>query len=155
MTVDVTNDSGVDVDLQQLAGLARFVLDRLTVHPLAELSVMLVDRRAMATYHERFMDEPGPTDVLAFPMDELGAARSDEDEDPPPTLLGDVMLCPQVAAEQARTAGHSTADELALLCVHGTLHLLGYDHHDQDEERRMFALQDDLLAQWRSRDGAT
>ncbi|MBN9376297.1 MAG: rRNA maturation RNase YbeY, partial [Cellulomonas sp.] len=86
---------------------------------------------------------PGPTDVLSFPMDEL---RPGTDGEPsPPGLLGDVVLCPEVAAQQARAAGHSTVEELLLLTVHGILHLLGYDHAEPDEEKEMFALQRTLL----------
>jgi len=122
------------------------------IHPLAELSVLLVDERAMTDLHERWMGEPGPTDVLAFPMDELrpphlGGNR--EDQGPEPGLLGDVVLCPQVAAEQAEKAGHSTQDELELLCVHGILHLLGYDHAEPEEHAAMFGTQDRLLEAWR------
>jgi len=114
-----------------------------------ELSIRLVDVDAMTKLHEHFMDEPGPTDVLAFPMDELNDQRIDNDDtDLPPTVLGDVVLCPAVAANQAATAGHSAEDELHLLCTHGVLHLLGYDHGNDPEEREMFGLQRRLLEQW-------
>ena len=106
-------------------------------------------RRYMATLHERWMGEKGPTDVLAFPMDELDTARPD-DPDPGPALLGDVVLCPVVAVRQARAAGHSMADELLLLATHGVLHLLGYDHMEPDEEKEMFGLQSKLLEGWRA-----
>ena len=93
--------------------------------------------------------EPGPVDVLAFPLDELGDQRDDTDgDDVPPTLLGDVVLCPEVAAAQAEQAGHSLEDELHLLCTHGILHLLGYYHGDAEEEREMFGLQGQLLTRW-------
>ena len=95
------------------------------------------------------MGEKGPTDVLAFPMDELDTARPD-DPDPGPALLGDVVLCPAVAVRQARAAGHSMDDELVLLATHGVLHLLGYDHMEPDEEKEMFGLQQKLLDGWRS-----
>ena len=89
------------------------------------------------------MDEPGPTDVLSFPMDEL---RPGTEENPTPAgLLGDVVVCPQVASAQALTAGHSTMEEILLLITHGMLHLLGFDHVDPEEEREMFGLQRDLL----------
>ncbi|MEO8105778.1 MAG: rRNA maturation RNase YbeY [Actinomycetes bacterium] len=146
MTVAVNNDSGADVDEGSLAQLAQFVLGEMGVDPDAELSVMLVDEAAMAQLHEQFMGEPGPTDVLAFPMDDVSQAPdqvSDETE-----LVGDVVLCPAIAAAQARDAGHGTAAELRLLCAHGVLHLLGYDHHDPDEEREMFGLQARLLGAW-------
>ncbi len=149
MSIDIANESGVDVDERTLEQLARFVLDEMGVHPLAELSVLLVDVAAMTALHERWMGEPGPTDVMAFPMDELGSPRDDEDDEPEPTLLGDVVLCPEVARRQARRAGHSPEDEMHLLCTHGVLHLLGYDHAEPDEEREMFSLQARLLEAWR------
>jgi len=113
------------------------------VHPQADLSVLLVDVEVMTDLHVRWMDEPGPTDVLSFPMDELRPGR--DGEPTPAGLLGDVVLCPAVAMEQARAAGHSTAEELLLLTVHGILHLLGYDHAEPAEEKEMFALQRRLL----------
>ncbi len=157
MSIEVANESGVPVDEQQLVRVARHVLDRLGVSPLAELSVLLVDQDAMEKLHVRWMGEPGPTDVLAFPMDELdlrgsrgvGHGGSDEPEDPGPAVLGDVVLCPAVAARQAEQAGHGPEDELQLLCTHGVLHLLGYDHGDPEEHAEMFGLQDELLSTWR------
>ena len=147
MSVDVANESGVAVDEAGLGRMARFVLERMRIHPLAELSILLVDVAAMEQLHQHWMDEPGPTDVLAFPMDEL-RPPSDQEEDAEPGLLGDVVLCPEVAATQARAAGHSTADELYLLCAHGILHLLGYDHAEPEEEREMFGLQGRIVAAW-------
>ena len=126
------------------------------VHPLAELSVLLVDEPAMTELHVRWMGEEGPTDVLAFPMDELrlpqpgSAAHGDHgapDPDAGQALLGDVVICPQVAEVQAAEAGHEVQDEIDLLCTHGILHLLGYDHA---EPATMFGLQDRLLASWRA-----
>ena len=127
----------------EFAALARHVLDEMHVHPQTDLSVLLVDTDVMADLHVRWMDEPGPTDVLSFPMDEL---RPGTDSEPTPAgLLGDVVLCPQVAADQARAAGHSTIEELLLLETHGILHLLGVDHAEPEEEKEMFALQRRLL----------
>ena len=94
----------------------------------------------------QWMDLPGPTDVMSFPMDELRPGR--EGEEPEEGVLGDIVLCPSVAAKQAREAGHATEEELLLLTTHGILHLLGYDHEEPDEERVMFALQKDLLRAW-------
>ena len=156
MSVEIANESGVDVNEAALAALARHVLDQMRVHPLAELSVLLVDEAAMTDLHQRWLGEPGPTDVLAFPMDELRApppgGQTDHggDGQPVPGLLGDVVLCPQVAIEQACKAEHSVHEELDLLCTHGILHLLGYDHAEPDEHATMFGLQDRLLASWRS-----
>jgi probable rRNA maturation factor len=153
MSVDVANESGVEVDEHALVALARHVLDRMRIHPLAELSILLVEMTAMEQLHIQWMEEPGPTDVLAFPMDELRPGRDDEAE-PEPGLLGDVVLCPEIAAIQAREAGHSTEAELHLLCTHGILHLLGYDHAEEDEQRKMFAVQTSLLTSWRAERGA-
>jgi probable rRNA maturation factor len=160
VSIEIANESGVAVDEAGLAGLARHVLDGMRVHPLAELSVLLVDEAAMSDLHQRWLGEPGPTDVLAFPMDELrppspggGQAEHGPDEDAH-ALLGDVVLCPQVAIEQARKAEHSVQDELDLLTTHGILHLLGYDHAEAEEHATMFGLQDRLLAEWRSERGA-
>ena len=156
MSVEVNNESGADVDEKALAELGRFVLDALHIDPLAEVSVLLVDTDTMAALHEQWMDLPGPTDVMAFPMDGAeGPAERHDPSAPPGTdagraaaLLGDVVLCPAVAADQASSAGHSAEAELHLLCAHGILHLLGYDHGEPDEEREMFELQAQLLTEW-------
>jgi probable rRNA maturation factor len=150
MSIEVLNESGAAVDEPGLMTLSRFVLDRLRIHPQAELSIRMVDEPTMAHLHEQWMDEPGPTDVLSFPMDELRPPRG-PDDDPEPGLLGDVVLCPAVAERQALVAGHTTADELHLLTTHGILHLLGYDHAVPAEEREMFGLQDEILRAWRAR----
>jgi probable rRNA maturation factor len=156
VSIEIANESGVAVDEAGLAGLARHVLDGMRVHPLAELSVLLVDEAAMSDLHQRWLGEPGPTDVLAFPMDELrppppGGSQSEHAGDEEAhALLGDVVLCPQVAIEQARKAEHSVQDELELLTTHGILHLLGYDHAEPEDHAAMFGLQDRLLAEWRS-----
>jgi probable rRNA maturation factor len=146
VTVEVNNETDADVDEKLLSDLARFVLEQLRIHPQAELAILLVDPATMEQLHLQWMDEPGPTDVLSFPMDEL--RPTSDDADPEPGLLGDVVLCPDVAAAQARTAGHSTADEIHLLTTHGILHLLGYDHAEPEEEKEMFGLQKRLLNEW-------
>ena len=143
MSIEVNNESGVEVDEAEFAALARYVLDAMHVHPQTDLSILLVGVDVMSQLHVQWMDEPGPTDVLSFPMDELRPGR--EGEQTPAGLLGDVVLCPDVAAQQARVAGHSTAEELLLLTTHGILHLLGYDHAEPEEEKEMFALQRQLL----------
>lgn len=146
MTVAVNNESGVEVDEHGLARLAQYVLGEMGVHPQAELSLMMMDEPAMAALNKEYKGETGPTDVLAFPMDDLRPMSDEEAEET--ELLGDVVLCPSVAEAQARDAGHDTAAELRLLCTHGILHLLGYDHHEPDEEREMFGLQARLLSSW-------
>ena len=151
MSIEVSNESGVAVDESAIASVARHVLTAMRVNPAAELSVMAVTSDAMAELHERWMDEPGPTDVMAFPMDELvDESRRPDAPEIGPALLGDVVLCPSFAAAQARKAGHALADELALLTVHGVLHLLGYDHAEPEQEREMFGLQNRLLTEWQA-----
>jgi len=149
MSIEVLNESGYELDVTRLAALSRFVMYRMRVHPLAELCLKAVDEQTIATLNEQWMEKEGPTDVLAFPMDELDTGRPD-DPDPGPALLGYVVLCPAVAVRQARAAGHSMDDELVLLATHGVLHLLGYDHMEPDEEKEMFGLQQKLIEGWRS-----
>ena len=144
--IEVVNESGADVDEVSVAEQARFVLDRLRIHPQAELSIMFVDEAAMTDLHVTWMDEPGPTDVLSFPMDELRPPG--DGESPVAGLLGDIVMCPQVASAQAAKAGHPDRHELGILLTHGILHLLGYDHAEPDEERLMFGLQNRLVAEW-------
>jgi probable rRNA maturation factor len=133
----------MSVDEAALQRLAAFALDAMHVHSDAELAILLVDEGAMEQLHVQWMDEPGPTDVLSFPMDELRPGT--EEAETPPGLLGDIVLCPQVAQAQAETAGHSTLEELLLLTTHGILHLLGFDHAEPDEEKEMFGIQRDIL----------
>jgi probable rRNA maturation factor len=150
VAIFVANESGATVDEQRLVDLSRHVLAAMGVAPLAELSILLVDAGHMEKLHVQWMGEPGPTDVMAFPQDELDdRPPPDDDHDVPPTLLGDVVLCPAVAEAQALKVGHSTTDELDVLCTHGILHLLGYDHAEEKEERAMFAEQARLLESWR------
>ena len=144
MSIEVNDESGVPgTDVEELSALATYVLQEMRVHPQADLCLRLVDEAAMETLHVQWMDLPGPTDVMSFPMDELRPGP--EGGTSAEGTLGDVVLCPTVAAKQARTAGHSTAEELGLLTVHGILHLLGYDHAEPEEEKEMFSLQRRLL----------
>ncbi|MFJ6214640.1 rRNA maturation RNase YbeY [Streptomyces sp. NPDC092296] len=151
MSIDINNESGWEVDEQSVLDVARHALDRMRIHPLSELSVILVDAEAMEQLHIQWMDEPGPTDVMSFPMDELRPGK--EGEDLPQGLLGDIVLCPEVALKQGKAAGHSMDEELHLLTVHGVLHVLGYDHEDPDEEQEMFGLQKRILDDWRAARG--
>jgi probable rRNA maturation factor len=148
MSIEVSNESGLDVSEEELISVARFVIRRMDVNPAAELSMLLLDTNAMADLHMRWMDLPGPTDVMSFPMDEIEPGGRPDAPDPGPSMLGDIVLCPQFAADQAAAAGHSLGHELALLTVHGVLHLLGFDHAEPDEEKEMFALQRRLLEEW-------
>ena len=155
MSVEVLNESGFDlVDVRRTQRLAAFVLDRMRVHPQAELCVTAVDEETIAELNAKWMEKDGPTDVLAFPMDELRPGKVNEE--PEEGVLGDLVLCPAVAVRQAEEAvsngqvGYTPVAELDMLTVHGILHLLGYDHAEPDEEREMFQLQARLLQSWRS-----
>ncbi|MDF2491550.1 MAG: ybeY [Microbacterium sp.] len=146
MTIEITNESGVEVDETVLLRLMENNFGELNVSADADVAILLVDEGAMEALHVQWMDEPGPTDVLSFPMDEL---RPGTEESPtPPGLLGDIVLCPQVAETQAReaTPSHSTQDELIMLTTHGLLHLLGFDHAEPEDATEMFGLQRDLIA---------
>lgn len=141
--IDINNESAVEIDESVLLRLTDHNLAELNVSVDAEVAILLVDEGAMEALHVQWMDEPGPTDVLSFPMDELRPGTPDRPT--PPGTLGDIVLCPQVAGEQAAKAGHSLMDELVLLTTHGLLHLLGFDHAEPEEEREMFGLQRDLI----------
>ncbi|MDT0270764.1 rRNA maturation RNase YbeY [Streptomyces sp. DSM 44915] len=154
MAIEVNNESGQPLDERALLDIARYALARMRIHPLSELSVIAVDAAAMERLHVQWMDLPGPTDVMSFPMDELRPPAKD-DEEPVQGLLGDVVLCPEVAAEQGRAAPtrHSMDTELQLLTVHGVLHLLGYDHEEPAERAEMFGLQQAIVDGWRAERG--
>jgi probable rRNA maturation factor len=153
MSIEVLNESELEVDVRRLSTLARFVMDRMRVHPLAELCIKAVDEPTIAGLNEQWMDKEGPTDVLAFPMDELRPGRVNEE--PEEGVLGDLVLCPAIAARQGEEAGHGAGAEVELLTVHGILHLLGYDHAEPEEHAEMFGLQARLLEEWREEQGAS
>ena len=143
MSIEVLNETDTQLDEMELVACSRYVLDEMKVHPGADLCLKLVDEAAMEVLHVQWMDLPGPTDVMSFPMDELRPGR--DGQEPEEGVLGDIVLCPAVAARQAAEAGHAMEEELLLLTTHGILHLLGYDHAEPEEEREMFELQRTLL----------
>lgn len=151
MSIDVLDETGEPVDLEELHECARYTLEEMRVHPQADLCIRVIDEAAMEVLHVRWMDLPGPTDVMSFPMDELRPAR--ESEEPVEGVLGDVVLCPTVAARQAAQAGHTAQEEMLLLTVHGILHLLGFDHAEPQERAEMFDLQRTLLLTFLARRG--
>ena len=161
--VDFYDQQDTPVAVEELHRLAAVALSRATspvsqtvgrrargrtktapVQPV-QVDVTLVDPARMTELNGEHMGADGPTDVLAFPMDGL-----DEEHAGVPSFLGDVVICPAVAAGQAAAAGHATRDEMELLLVHGILHLLGHDHAQADERRRMFGLTDAILSTFRS-----
>lgn len=146
MTVEVLNETDFEIDISKVSLLASFAIARMKVHPQADLSIIFVDEDAIAELNKRWMDETGPTDVLSFPMDEL--RPGDSSDSVAESLLGDIVICPQVAENQASAANKPVQDEINLLLVHGFLHLLGFDHAEAEEHKRMFDLQDQILADW-------
>ncbi|MFM1779372.1 MAG: rRNA maturation RNase YbeY [Actinomycetota bacterium] len=143
MTIEISNESAVSVDLERVQQLAEFVRNHLKLHPATDLGIVFVDEDPMTELHIKWMDEPGPTDVLSFPMDELRPGT--EESLAAEGVLGDIVVCPQVAQKQAETAGHETINEILLLVTHGMLHLVGFDHAEPQEEAEMFALQKQIL----------
>ena len=147
MKIELTNLTSQKCDEGRLVSVADFAMSKLELHPDCDLSISLVDEEEMSSLHVQWMDEPGATDVLSFPMDEIRPHSRAQG----PGLLGDVILCPSFAQKQAQEAGHSLQEELELLTVHGVLHLVGYDHREVEEKRVMFAMQDTYLSEWRGR----
>ncbi|GAC83552.1 rRNA maturation RNase YbeY [Gordonia paraffinivorans] len=145
MSIELANESGVEVPAELIIDAARFAVGAMDVNPGALLSVLCVDEDTMADLHVQWMDLPGPTDVMSFPMDELVPGGRPDAPEPGPAILGDIVLCPEFARKQAREARRSFEHELAMLTIHGVLHLLGYDHAEPEEEREMFGLQNEIL----------
>ncbi len=148
MSIELANESGgVEVPAELIIDAARFAVNAMDVNPPgALLSVLCVDEDTMADMHVQWMDLPGPTDVMSFPMDELVPGGRPDATDLGPAILGDIVLCPpEFARKQAREARRSFEHELAMLTIHGVLHLLGYDHAEPEEEREMFGLQNEIL----------
>ncbi|WP_067782581.1 rRNA maturation RNase YbeY [Actinomyces vulturis] len=143
MSTEVSNETAIDIDPTEFVALADHVFKAMYVNPAAELAILFIDPEPMEELHLRWLDLPGPTDVMSFPMDELRPGSPGEESEA--GTLGDIVICPQVAAEQALAAGHSAIEEMLLLTTHGILHLLGYDHAEEEEKKEMFDLQRKLL----------
>jgi len=142
MTIEILNRSGIECNDEDLASLLTFGISELGLNPDCDLEVLLVDEEEMTQLHVKWMDEPGPTDVLTFPMDELRPHSQEAG------ILGDIVLCPSVAKRQAEEVGHSYNHELSILSVHGLLHIVGYDHANEEDEKEMFDLQESIVARW-------
>lgn len=143
MSIEVCNETDYKIDGAEFVALAEYVLQKMYVNPGVELSIMFIDPEPMEELHIKWLDLPGPTDVMSFPMDELRPGTVENLSEA--GILGDIVICPQVATQQAGVAGHSAVEEMLLLCVHGILHLLGFDHAEPEEEKEMFSLQRKLL----------
>ena len=140
---EVLNETDYDIDCAEFAALADYVLTQMHVASDAELNILFIGAGPMEELHVKWLDLPGPTDVMSFPMDELKPGTADNPT--PPGILGDICICPEVATHQAADSGHTAAEEMLLLATHGILHLLGYDHAEDAERAEMFALQRKLL----------
>jgi probable rRNA maturation factor len=145
MGIEIANNSGVACNEDEIVDVAAFALDKMGIHPDSDLGITLVDEDEITKLHIEWMNLPGPTDVLSFPMDELKPFSASDG----PGIIGDIVICPQFAAKQA--INHSTADEISLLTVHGVLHLLGFDHVEEEEHKVMFGIQDKTLAEWKAK----
>jgi len=143
MAIEITNKSGELVPADQVRALLEHSLAQLKLNPECEVNLVFVDENEMTELHVKWMDEPGPTDVLSFPMD---MPESADDA----VTLGDIVIAPAVAAAQAATAGHSAEHEIFILAAHGLLHILGYDHANKEDEKVMFDLQEDLVKKWQA-----
>ena len=143
MAIELSNNSSVKINESKIMSVATFTLNKMGIHPDSELSISLVDEEEMENLHIEWMDLPGPTDVLSFPMDELSPYSAGKG----PGVIGDVVLCPTFAAKQAKS---NVETELALLTIHGILHLLGFDHAEKKEEKEMFDLQEKILNEWQN-----
>ena len=144
MTIEVTNTSGQLVPTAEMTSLMTHAMKVLDLNPECDLNIAFVEDDYMTELHVKWMDEPGTTDVLSFPMDmpeEPGEA----------VTLGDIVISPVVAAAQALTQGHSTEHEIYILAAHGLLHIIGYDHADKNEEKVMFDLQEKIVTDWEKR----
>ena len=143
MSVELTNESDIEIDTERVLLVAEFARDHLKLHPMVDVGIMFINEAPMTDLHVKWMDEPGPTDVLSFPMDEL--RPGDENSLSSSGILGDIVVCPQVAALQADAAGHEMMNEILMLVTHGMLHLVGFDHAEPLDETQMFGLQREIL----------
>jgi probable rRNA maturation factor len=141
MTIEINNKSGSLAPGDQVQSLLAFAMSKLELHPDCDLNVTFVDDAEMTELHIKWMDEPGSTDVLSFPMDMPESAAD-------VVTLGDIVISPEFATAQAIQAGHSPEHEIFILATHGLLHILGYDHAEPAEEKIMFDLQESLVKQW-------
>ena len=142
MTIEVTNSSGQLVPSAEVTSLLAFAMSELKLNAECDLNLGFIDDHYMTELHIKWMDEPGSTDVLSFPMD-MPEVEGDI------VTLGDIMISPAFATAQALSAGHSIEHEIYILATHGLLHIIGYDHAEPDEEKIMFALQELIVEKWK------
>jgi probable rRNA maturation factor len=147
VSVFLADEQTESVGLTDLHRLAELIMDEENYPEDAEVTLLFVDENEMSSYNERFLSRSGPTDVLAFPVEELlPGIVPNHDPQGPPLMLGDVVIAPGYVRRQAEEHGVSFEDEMALMVTHGILHLLGYDHLDEEEAERMEQRERELLA---------
>ena len=147
MSIFVADEQTETLDLPPLRSLAELVLSEDGYPPSSEVTMLLVSDEEMSSYNKRFLDRDGPTDVLAFPVEDLTpGVVPDVDINGPPLLLGDIIIAPSYISRQASEMGVTFEDELSLMVVHGILHLLGYDHQNDEEAEAMEQRERELLA---------
>ena len=137
--IEISNRSGINCPENEVYKLLSFAIKELGLSTECDLTLTFIDDIEMEQLHFQWMELPGTTDVMSFPMDEL------KPNDPTPGILGDIVISPKFAEANAKKAGHSTEHEIKILAAHGLLHLIGYDHQEVPEEKIMFALQEDLV----------
>lgn len=141
MTIEINNKSGALAPSEKIQSLLTYAMGKLELNPECDLHVTFVNDLEMTELHNKWMDEPGSTDVLSFPMD----LPENQNEI---VTLGDIVISPDFATAQAIQAGRSPEHEMLILATHGLLHILGYDHAETSEEKIMFELQESLVKQW-------
>lgn len=146
MSIEIENESGVEAPLEHILALAEFALAKMHIDAAADIEILLVNEVVMEAYHLDWMQESGSTDVLSQPIDGLRPGKPNEKT--PAGHLGMIVLCPQVANRQALVAKHSDLQEILILIAHSILHLLGYDHSEKEDEIEMFALQQEIVAEY-------
>lgn len=144
MAIEISNESNTPCGEAELRSLAEFAVAKMRLDLQSELGIRLVTSAEMTSLNKQWMGEDGATDVLSFPIDEMRPGQSD------PGVIGDIVLCPSYALGNTLKNGKSLDEELQLLTAHGILHLLGYDHRNKPDEKAMFALQEEILREWRS-----
>ena len=142
MKIQSVNNSSIKCDEAAIVSVAKYSLKKMGIHPDSELGIRFVNEDEMTDLHIKWMNLPGPTDVLSFPMDEVKPNSFANG----PVIIGDIVLCPAFAEKNGK---QSLAQELELLTVHGVLHLIGFDHEEIADEAAMFSLQDEILKEWR------
>ncbi|CAH2715438.1 MULTISPECIES: rRNA maturation RNase YbeY [Neobacillus] len=145
--IDETNELAED-QMLEIERLINFAANKQNVEEQSEVSVTFVSNERIQEINREYRDKDIPTDVISFAMEELGEGEVELVGAEMPRVLGDIIISIPKAKVQAEEYGHSFIRELGFLAVHGFLHLLGYDHMTEDEEKEMFTLQKEILNEY-------